>query len=191
MIPRWLREFYGGMPATFFSARSVDDCVGRLRRRVRGSLLTSLDRDCIAGHVQRDSVRLQHLRPFVYNGFKPVFVGRFVDDKGGAILSGRFIPMLIPRIFMAMWLGFVAFWTLLVTALAILFQFAPTADETDPRMVWMLPPAGLALGMVGLGFLWLASRISHSDIDYLTRTIDESLATDDEKAPALHLHDVD
>ena len=108
------------------------------------------------------------LRPF-HNDFAPRFVGRFVYDAKGTVLTGGFRIGVFPRGFMALWFGFIVVWT-------IAAMVSVTTGYQIPEA--LLPLAGIGMLVIGIIFVRLSTWLSRSDISYIQSTIEKALSDD-------------
>jgi hypothetical protein len=169
---RFAEFFYRSIPASFASDLSAREAVSRLRSATRRSVFAAFFGQCAVGPVSQKRVRLQRVIPFVGNSFKPIFVGSFVEQNGRTTLEGRFTLFLGARIFMTFWFTFNLLWTTLAT-------FAVISDVGTPREkpeMWFLPVGGVAMFLVGLGFVRFGWWISRRDVGYLSAIISGALA---------------
>jgi hypothetical protein len=110
-------------------------------------------------------VRLQRVRPFSANSFKPWFVGCFIESGGRVVLVGRFTMHLWAKAFMCFWLGFCLLWTI-GAAVAVALQ--PDA----PRF---LPLAGMGMVAFGIALVAFAKSLSRDDVVWLSDVIKRAL----------------
>src|SRR5262245_38383999 len=119
MFKRFFNFLYGNVPARFVSDFPIAASIDRLRGGMSAGVFSSIFREVAMGRVTESRVYLQRVKPFVRNGFKPVFVGTFMPSQGGVALEGRFTMSLFTRIFMTVWLSFVVLWTAVAAATAL------------------------------------------------------------------------
>jgi hypothetical protein len=171
-IKRIAEYFYRSIPTAFASDFPAPEAVSRLRNATRRSVLAAFLTECAVGPVSQERVRLQRLIPFVGNSFKPIFVGSFVERNGRTMLDGRFTLFRFTKIFMTFWFTFILLWTTLASA-AVIFDVGLVREQ--PQML-LLPVGGVALFLVGLGFLRFGWWISRRDVDFLSAVISGALA---------------
>ena len=164
---------YGSSPAEFESMFSLEESVSHLRSATRGSIFSTLTREAAAGPVSAGRVRLQHIKPFFANSFKPFFIGRFRDVNGQVVLTGRFTMLWFVKAFLTFWFGFCALWTILATIGVILTAIGGRSG--DPT-IWIFPFLGFGMFAIGIGFVSFARKLSEKDVDYLSRVIRGALS---------------
>lgn len=171
-IKRTAEYFFRSIPIAFASDFSAPEAVSRLRTATKRSVLSALFTECAVGAVSQERVRLQRVIPFVGNSFKPIFVGSFVERNGRTILDGRFTLFRFTRIFMTFWFTFILLWTTLAS-IAVVFDVGLRREQ--PEML-LLPVAGVAMFLAGLGFLRFGWWISRRDVNFLSTVISGALA---------------
>jgi hypothetical protein len=164
MIHWFINLLYGGLPAEFESAFSLEESVQRLATATERSrsVFSSITREVAVGTVREDRVSLERAIPFVGNSFKPLFTGRFHRLDGRVILSGQFTMPLWVKVFMTFWFGF---WLV-----AILLSLAH-----DPR-TWWAPFAEIGMFAAGAAFVWFCKWISRTDIPWLSVVVHNALS---------------
>ena len=149
----------------FLSAFGLEESVQRLAAATERPSYRSV-RETAIGKVSASRVRLHRYRPTLNNGLKPIFVGRFVEERRRVILRGKFSAAPFVKFFMTVWLAFAALWTL--GALHSLLTGATRA--------WGFPLAGLALFAGGVALVWMCKRMARHDVAWLCAVIAEALA---------------
>jgi hypothetical protein len=115
-------------------------------------------------------VRLQRIRPFVGNAYKPVFVGEFREHSGGVVLEGRFAITRETRLFMTVWLGFAVFMSAYSVFLGL---FVAMADGNWSAFLGV--PAGVAFFAIGVGLLRSGWWWAREDIAVISSVINKAL----------------
>jgi hypothetical protein len=165
---RWFFKFlYGSIPIRFVSPYSVQESITRLSAVVKPSVLNSFSGQCAVGTVTGKKVRIQRVIPLVGNAWKPFFYGAFSAAETGAVLEGAFKFSTFTRVFMSIWFGFIAFWTLLATA-AVLSKL--------PSDFWF-PLFGVAMFAAGIGMVRVGKWFARNDIAWLSQLIVQALET--------------
>ena len=166
-MPRWFWNLiYGADPKEFVSSFGLDESVQRLSAAVGRSVFSSLTKQMAVGKVSESAVRLQRVIPMVGNSFKPFFIGAFVKDGDRVVLKGRFTMSLYSKIFMSIWFGFLAFWTVLA-----LLPFLAQDSHT-----WWFPFFGVGMFAAGIALVWGCKWLARNDAAWLTTVIQEALS---------------
>ena len=140
---RWFRELlHGEEPAVFPSRYPVEVAVHRLREATSRTVLETLFRQGAVGIVSSGNVALRRHRPFFHNDFSVQFMGTFITEDSKVSLRGGFRLGRFVSLFMTVWLGFAALWTVL----AIFFTLVDPAN-------WPLPFAGGGMFAIGTFFV--------------------------------------
>ena len=175
LLSKILHEIFGGIPAQFTSAYSLQESIDRLQSRTKRKSFAGLFEPSTIGRVSAQKVRLQRVVPFVGNSFKPVFRGQFKCEADAVILEGEFTKFLVTRIFMGFWFGFGTLWVLASCFFAL--GMALAADTAlDVFFALAFPLFGvaiLALGYFGVRFGWQWNR---GDIEFLSDVISRALS---------------
>lgn len=163
---RWFFQFlYGSIPARFESPYPASEATARLVAVVKPSVLSSFAGQCAVGTVTERKVRIQRVIPLVGNAWKPFFYGSFSAAGAGAVLEGAFKFSAFTRVFMSIWFGFVAFWTLLATA---------TVLTKSPSDFWF-PLFGVGMFGAGLAMVRAGKWFARNDVAWLTQIIVQAL----------------
>src|SRR6476646_5954090 len=104
----WPLSFlFGVTHADFESKLSIAESVGCLRAAIYPwySFRAPFQEKAI-GTVTAERVRLERVRPFIRNDFKPRFVGRFVERGDRVVLAGRFSMRTSTKVFICVLLVF-------------------------------------------------------------------------------------
>lgn len=166
---RWFIDLlYGSVPGTFESQYSVHESVSRLQAVVRPSIFHSFSGQCAVGKVTEGKVSIQRVLPFVGNSWKPFFIGSFEPRDAKSVLKGEFRVSTGTRIFMSIWFGFVAFWTVLATV---------TVLAKSPTDLWF-PLFGVGMLAVGVAMVRLGKWFARNDVAWLTQVISSALGPD-------------
>ena len=162
---RGLFDFlWGSVPAEFQSRFGMEESVRRLSAATRRFVFL-VTKQVAVGYVSRDRVSLCRVMPFYGNFF--FFVGKFREDSGGVVLSGRFTLSWGFKTLMTSWLGFFLFWeSLVVVGLLV---------RGDPPLWWFLI-GGVGMFGAGLTFVWLLKWMSRKDVVWLSTLIRDSLS---------------
>jgi hypothetical protein len=165
----WFKNLlYGSVPATFSSDFPLDESVRRLTAATRRSAFSTLSSEAAVGRVSASGVSLQRVLPYIRNSFKPFFIGEFQTLDGRVVLAGRFTLAWFVKVFMTIWLGFCASWTVSV-AIAVI------ASSATPKV---LPFGGVLMFTLGCGFVAFAKKLSAKDVPWLSRVIQQALSKD-------------
>jgi hypothetical protein len=165
-MARWFFQFlYGSIPVRFQSPYSSREAIARLSAVVKPSVLNSFAGQCAVGTVTEKNVRLQRVIPLVGNAWKPFFYGSFVAAGAGSVLEGTFKFSTFTRVFMSIWFGFVAFWTLLATA---------TVLTKSPSDFWF-PLFGVGMFAAGIAMVRAGKWFARNDVAWLTQLIAQAL----------------
>jgi hypothetical protein len=109
-----VRQFiYGSEPFEIELNVPRATAIERLKEIVHRTTLTGIGTERIVGSVNEYQVKLQRVIPMVQNSFKPILVGTVTTKNGKTILTGVFRFHRYVQIFLTIWFGFIAFWTLL------------------------------------------------------------------------------
>src|SRR5437868_10832430 len=109
---RWLWNLlYGAEAKDFVSSFGLEESVRRLAASTGRSLFSFPATQMAVGEVSASKVSLQRVVPMVRNGFKPYFIGNFLNEDGRVVLKGRFTMSRYTKAFMSLWFSFIAFWT--------------------------------------------------------------------------------
>ena len=163
---RWFFQFlYGSISVRFASPYSVNESISRLSAIVEPSVFSSFTRQCAVGTVTEKKVRIQRVIPFVGNAWKPFFYGTFSSTGTGFVLEGAFKFSVFTRIFMSVWFGFIAFWTLLSTFVVL---------TKSPTELWF-PLFGVCMFAAGIGMVHFGKWFANNDIAWLTQVVVQAL----------------
>lgn len=158
-------SLYGGDTREFVSAFGLEESVRRLDSATARSVMSAMTKEIAVGKVSVESVSLQRVIPMVGNSFKPYFAGKFVEDGDRVLLRGTFTMSRSSKVFMSIWFGFTALWTVLA--------FMALAAGTAPT--WWFPFAGLAMLGAGVGMVKAGKWFSRNDTAWLSCVIEEAL----------------
>lgn len=163
---RWFFQFiYGSIPVRFQSPYSSREAIAHLSAVVSPSVLNSFAGQCAVGIVTEKKVRLQRVIPLVGNIWKPFFYGSFSAAGTGAVLEGAFKFSALTRVFMSIWFGFVAFWTVLAT-IAVLAK--------SPSDLWF-PLFGVGMFAAGIAMVRAGKWFARNDVAWLSQVISLAL----------------
>ena len=163
---RWFFQFlYGATPVRFASPYSAHEAMARLSAVVKPSVLSSFSGQCAVGTVTEKKVRIQRVIPLVGNAWKPFFYGSFSAAGTGVVLEGAFKFSAFTRVFMSIWFGFVAVWTLLATA---------TVHTKSPSDCWF-PLFGVGMFAAGIAMVHAGKWFARNDVAWLTQVIVQAL----------------
>jgi len=154
---------FQSIPAEFISEYSLEESIERLRGVVKWSVFQALFQEAAVGRVSKRRVSIRRDIPLVGNPYKPHFIGKFECKSGQVFLTGVFTFGLLPRMFMAIWFGFLGIFCLMV-----LGKSPPNAE------LMLLAVAGI--GGAGLGFMHFANWLSRHDIAWLSSLIGHALS---------------
>ena len=173
MIKKLDAFLFGNIPFYCESKYSLEESVIRLKGDTKRSVFSSLFKQNAVGKVSASKVSLQRVIPFFGNSFKPIFVGKFREEKGKVYLKGKFTTFLFSKIFMAVWFSFALLWT----ALAIMQVSQTFATQADRPLVelFLFPLGGVAFIGIGVLIIKFCWKLSAKDIDYLKKVIVEAL----------------
>lgn len=167
MIHWFSRFLYGSIPVRFVSPYSTAEAIARLSKVVKPSVLSSFSGQCAVGIVSQKKVRIQRAIPFVGNAWKPFFYGTFSTGTNGTVLEGAYRFSVFTRVFMSIWFGFVAFWTVLATVIVI---------RELPGDFWF-PLFGVGMLAVGISMVRVGRWLSRNDVAWLNQVIVQELGT--------------
>jgi hypothetical protein len=167
---------FGNIPFSCGSNYSLEESVIRLRENTKRSVFSSIFIQKAAGKVSASKVRLQRVIPFFGNSFKPIFVGKFEERKGGIYLEGKFTTLMLSKIFTTVCFGFAFFWSVLAI-LQLANKFSTQADRLHIGL-FLFPLAGFAFICIGVLLIKLCWKLSVKDIDFLEKVIVEALVKD-------------
>jgi hypothetical protein len=177
---RWLLDLlYGSVAAEWESSYPLEVSVARLRAVTLRSVFSALAESAAVGTVSESQVKLQRVISMVRNSFKPFFLGRFVKRGERVFLTGRFTMLLITKIFMSFWLGFLAFFSI-----AALVSMLAAPPEKPGRFSLVLAP--LAMMAFGIGMLRLGKWFCRNDVQWLTDVIRRAISTADTALGVAH-----
>lgn len=173
-MPRSIIAFlFPSVPAVFASDYSLAASVERLRAAMPGSFAERFTRSTMTGTVSADRVRLTRIIPFVGNSYCPHFFGSFRETGQGVVLSGCFTMSQWVKTFMALWLGFAVFWTVVVIL----------GTVSGRATVWWGPFFGLGFIALGVGGLKLSQWFARNDVPWLSTTITAALTLPEKLPP--------
>ena len=168
MLRSFFHFLYGATPVRFESQYSVQGSVARLAAVVKPSVFSSLSGQCAVGTVTEKRVSIQRVIPLVGNAWKPFFYGSFSSRGKGAVLVGAFKFSVFTRVFMSIWFGFIAFWTVLSTTIVI---------TKSPSQFWF-PLFGVGMFAVGIAMIRVGKWLARNDLSWLSQQIAGALGTD-------------
>ena len=143
----------------------IEDAIGRLSSNVSKATFSRLAPERMVGHVSRQSVKIQRVKPMEKNSFKPFFVGSFSELGDKTSLSGVFRFHRAVQIFMTYWFGFNIFWIIIASAVALV----------EPSVEWFFPFGGLLMFCFGVGLVRLGKWQSRSDQGWLKKRIGHAI----------------
>jgi hypothetical protein len=158
---------YGTAPTIFTSALPLEQVVARLQRATGKLTLRLRNKPGVVGTVTSHEVRLQRLRPFDGNAFKPFFVGRFVVDAGKTELRGVFTTHWLTRLVMSLWFA--------VSALGALFALYVASIRGELPIV---PLMGAGIFLFGVGLVALGKWLCRDEPAHLSNFIETALTKD-------------
>lgn len=159
---RWFFQLlYGATPIRFECEYSVTESVSRLAAVVKPSVFSFQTEQCAVGTVTETKVRIQRVIPFVGNSWKPFFYGTFATSGNKAVLTGHFRFSTWTQVFMSIWFGFVAFWTVQATILVL---------RQSPGDLWF-PLFGMGMFAVGVAMVRVGVWFARNDRTWLTQVI--------------------
>ena len=167
MVRWFLRFLYGAIPVRFESQYPVAEAVSRLAAVVKPSILHSFAGQCPVGTVTERKVRIQRVIPLVGNAWKPFFYGSFSASGSRSVLEGHFRFSTFTRVFMSIWFGGVAFWTVLATV---------TVLRKSPADFWF-PLFGVGMFAIGVAMVRSGMWFARNDRSWLTQIIAQALGT--------------
>lgn len=175
MIKSFLEALYPNQGVSFQSDYPLDLSVTKLRIATKSSFLASLFKQSAVGTVKPHKVRLQRVVPLFGNSFKPIFVGRFAEERGQVTLVGAFTTFAFSKIFITIWFGFISLWTLgtTISVIVMIFRNPDSLVSADPR--FSFPLFGFSMLFVGYLFLRICWWLSREDIRFLSNVIQTSL----------------
>ena len=158
----WFFHFlYGATPVRFESPHSIQESVERLAAVVKPSVFSSFSGQCAVGSVTEKKVVIQRAVPLAGNAWKPFFYGSFSPAGAGAVLIGTFKFSAFTRVFMSIWFGFIAFWTVLATVIVV---------TKSPSNFWF-PLFGAGMFAVGIAMVLTGKWCARHDVSWLTQVI--------------------
>lgn len=143
------------------SAFNLAVSIVRLREATSTSVFQLGTNDFAKGTVAQHKVVLQRVIPMVGNSFKPIFVGRFEDSDGRAVLVGHFTMHWFTKLFMTVW-----FFGLLYVAVMV-------ARKGDAQ--WWEPPFIFGFMLAGIAVVRLFKWLSRTDEVWLTNFLNQTL----------------
>lgn len=167
MLQAIKRFWVGSGPVEFESAYGVDESVRRLRDATRRWGLFS-PTEIAAGTVSESRVSLQRVIPMVRNSFKPFFIGKFERRADKVVLVGRFTMNVFAKMFMAVWMGFVSFVTLVGGVAA-----------TQSHHAAPIPFVGLGMLLFAVLLIRFGAWLSRNDPEWLSEVIRHALNSPD------------
>ncbi len=154
-------------PVTFTTPYSVQQAVVRLGAAVKPTAFQTPFREAVIGRVSEMRVRLRRHRPWLHNGFAPVFSGAFTMRAGATTLEGRFGLRRATRAYVAFWYGTLAVMAAVFTVAAL--SGGPMRDSA--LFVLLL---GL-LAVVPALLIRVGRRLGRGDVDYISDAIRRAL----------------
>lgn len=157
---------YGAVPATFESRFDLSESVERLRNATKQGWSAALANQVAVGKVSEREVVLQRAIPFVQNGYKPYFVGKFEQADRGVVLVGRFTMHWSVKVFNTFWFGFCLLWTMIAT-------FVVASSKND---MWYFPLFGVGMLILGALVVQTGKWFARNDVAWLSRVIEAALS---------------
>lgn len=144
----------------------IDVAVERLRSEVSRTTLSRFTSQRMVGSVSEKRTYIHRVIPMVQNSFKPIFIGSFSEKNNKTILSGILRLHRFTQVFVAIWLGFIAIWTIVACIGAV----------AKPSEAWFFPLAGLFMFGVGLILLSLGQWFARNDKSWLENAINNAIS---------------
>jgi len=167
MLQAIVRILRGSDPVEFESAYGLDESVRQLRNATRRWGLFS-PTEVAAGTVTASRVSLQRVIPMVGNSFKPFFIGKFERRADKVVLVGRFTMHTFFKVFMGVWMGFVALATL-----------AGSMAAMQSHRAGPMPLMGLGMLLFAVLLICFGAWLSRNDPAWLSEVIRRALNSPD------------
>ncbi|MCD9007204.1 hypothetical protein LDO31_13355 [Luteimonas sp. XNQY3] len=151
-------------PLRFVSAYPMEVSVRRLRKVTAPRRIFGPKTQSMVGRVAKDHVRLERAIPGLHGAFRQYFEGRFLEERGQVVLTGRLVVHWGTQLFVAALLGFGLLWIVGVGLLAII----------TPG-IWPLLLIGGGIVLSGLGYVYGGRWLGQQDIIWLSAMIEEAL----------------
>lgn len=126
----------------------------------------------ILGKVKENTFRLRK-GSLVNNQFAPLFYGEIVDQKNGALIRGRFKPVLFYRVFFMIWFwGIIAAGSFMsVVGFIDVFTGSQIVKSQNPWTAALAPLGFIALVLIAMhGFRKWGERDRHFILKFLETT---------------------
>jgi hypothetical protein len=167
---RWFWNLlYGAEAKVFVSTYELEESVRRLAAATSRSVFSPLAEQMAVGKVTESHVSLRRVMRRVGNGFKPHFIGHFVNERGRVVLKGRFTIALFVKVFMSVWFGFLALW--------ICLGIRPLLAR-DPS-AWWLPVFGIGIFLAAVALVWGCKWLARNDAAWLAQLIQDALSSNE------------
>jgi len=170
---RWLLNLlYGSVPVEFHSSFTVEEATRKLADATTGFAFSGTTSAAV-GYVSMDRVSIRRIPPFFLSFLSinspMVFLGKFRECNGRAVLTGEFTMHWAVKLFMTFFLGFCLLWPILMTWLVL------GSGWREPRL-WYLPLFGFLMFGMGVLVLLFYKWLSRKDIRWLSRVMEDALS---------------
>jgi hypothetical protein len=155
----------------FYSPLSRTECVERLNANME-SMWQVFGTSVVVGRASPSRLNA-HMRISYRNSFQTYLRARLEDDGRGTRLRCKFGMSVFVKVFLGLWLGFLAFLTIPEITIATAFVTGARTslgNETPSGLAISFLMATAAIGMVGFG-RWLARDEEGALIRFLCRTL--------------------
>ena len=181
MMTNLVNELYRGVQTLIPVNGSPEEAATMLRERTRRWAGLSF-MDQVVGSVVIDRVVLRRSHASLRNAFAPIFRGRFVVAHGRTHLTGRFALRRAVQVFMTVWFGFSA----VFCVMSLVIGASAALDRGAPAWLGVIAGApfalgGIALGLLGFGFVRCSKRLSKADVEHITQHV-KSTFTENERS---------
>lgn len=162
-----LCRFPGGDTGICFQSKySAPESLSRLSSMCLPYNSDTLVSEWLVGSVKKSGVTLQRRTRGMKSSFNPVFSGRFKEQDGQVVLSGKFAMASGVQ-------GFLALWVIGIISIFALCIFVQIYDDNQAAL------AGTAISGIMLAFcIWLVrtgKNSSADDIAWLTNNINDAV----------------
>ena len=111
----------------------------------------------LVGRIKDHSIEIGLHRPIASNAFVPIFVGLIKLSDGQTIVTGVFRVHKFTRIFMVVWFGFLAFWSVFGIPVGLIMLIA---GEPDGALFVFVP---IVMFIGGIGLVKFGAMIGEKD----------------------------
>lgn len=163
---------------TLKSPLGLDECVARVERTSDPeSFLDAGGSRPVIAKVRGASLRLRKRRPYGHS-FAPMLYCHLEADGNGTRIQCKPRVMLLPKLFAAVWLGFVGFF--LFAFLVATIGAAVAEGSISPGVSESLVPLGALAVMFafGVGLVWSGHRIGKREMPQLQAYLVETLSAE-------------